>query len=596
MGGTQPLARHIFSRLAQLRCRSVHGVPGDFFLRALDHIEPCGLKWIGNANELCAGYAADGYARAASQVPLRDGGRGYQPSMGAFMTTYGVGELSAINALAGSFAEQQSVVQIVGAPSRQALQRQDHRRLVHHSIPGKPMSIYSDLVLSFVCDRALLQAAEDGEHAVEMIDRALISAVKHSKPVYVSLPSDMVELPVPVTGDDLSQAVEISDASQDHKQAVTAIVDIIQTSDRPLIIADGLTYPFGQSEGLNALVKLTNIPAMSFTSGKGIINESLPSWDPALPNTTDYSRSTDLVLIFGQILSDTNTARWSAVPDSACWIDFALHRVSIHTKQPDGTYKTVDYEVSGTMVLESLVSGIKGDNVLLQKVQQPQVSDKSGDRIQRTTPGEAGSIKQDDLWPIFSNYLQSNDTLLLANGTPLIGGRALHLPDNCAIIASPIWNAIGSMLPAAQGVAAAKRDHNLPGRTILFEGDGSFQVTCQAISDIIRYELDVTVFIINNAGYTYERWLNGMEASYNDVPAWRYVEAASFFGADVNDPRYPIYAKKVETWGQFIEMLHDEKACDGKGLKIIDVVMDPQDVPSAAIPGLKRSSEALRST
>ena len=33
------------------------------------------------------------------------------------MTTFGVGELSAINAIAGSFAEYVPVVHIVGAPS-----------------------------------------------------------------------------------------------------------------------------------------------------------------------------------------------------------------------------------------------------------------------------------------------------------------------------------------------------------------------------------------------------------------------------------------------------------------------------------------------
>jgi alpha-keto-acid decarboxylase len=56
----------------------------------------------GRANELNAGYAADGYARM----------RG----IGALCTTFGVGELSAINAVAGSFAEHVPVVHVVGSP------------------------------------------------------------------------------------------------------------------------------------------------------------------------------------------------------------------------------------------------------------------------------------------------------------------------------------------------------------------------------------------------------------------------------------------------------------------------------------------------
>ena len=115
-----PLAEHLFARLRQLNCRSVHGVPGDFFLRALDHLEPAGVRWIGNANELCAGYAADGYARAGWCHTRLAGGEGSTPPrVGALLTTYGVGELSAINAVAGSWAENVPLVHIVGTPSRQ---------------------------------------------------------------------------------------------------------------------------------------------------------------------------------------------------------------------------------------------------------------------------------------------------------------------------------------------------------------------------------------------------------------------------------------------------------------------------------------------
>jgi pyruvate decarboxylase len=57
------LAEYLFRRLYQVGVRSVHGVPGDYNIESLDYIEPAGLTWVGNANELNAGYAADGYAR-----------------------------------------------------------------------------------------------------------------------------------------------------------------------------------------------------------------------------------------------------------------------------------------------------------------------------------------------------------------------------------------------------------------------------------------------------------------------------------------------------------------------------------------------------
>lgn len=53
----------------------------DYNLELLDYVEPSGLHWTGSCNELNGGYAADGYARIKG--------------VGALITTFGVGELSA---------------------------------------------------------------------------------------------------------------------------------------------------------------------------------------------------------------------------------------------------------------------------------------------------------------------------------------------------------------------------------------------------------------------------------------------------------------------------------------------------------------------
>ena len=59
------------------------------------------MEWIGNTNELNASYAADGYAR--------------MKGISAMVTTFGVGELSAVNGIAGAFAERVPVIQITGS-------------------------------------------------------------------------------------------------------------------------------------------------------------------------------------------------------------------------------------------------------------------------------------------------------------------------------------------------------------------------------------------------------------------------------------------------------------------------------------------------
>jgi pyruvate decarboxylase len=80
------LPRHVTDALV----KHIFGVPGDFNLGFLDCVEDHPkIEWAGNCNELNASYAADGYAR------VKDG------SPGVVLTTFGVGELSCVNGIAG---------------------------------------------------------------------------------------------------------------------------------------------------------------------------------------------------------------------------------------------------------------------------------------------------------------------------------------------------------------------------------------------------------------------------------------------------------------------------------------------------------------
>lgn len=49
------VAEYLFARLKQVGVESVHGLPGDYNLVALDYLPNAGLKWVGSVNELNAG-------------------------------------------------------------------------------------------------------------------------------------------------------------------------------------------------------------------------------------------------------------------------------------------------------------------------------------------------------------------------------------------------------------------------------------------------------------------------------------------------------------------------------------------------------------
>ena len=140
---TYNVGNYLLDRLAELGVNHLFGVPGDFNLQFLDDVlaHP-DISWVGNANELNAGYAADGYARI----------RG----VGALLTTYGVGELSAINATAGSYAENVPVIHIVGAPS---LAAQNAHLRMHHTLGDGDFQHFVRMAAEVSAATAVLQPA-----------------------------------------------------------------------------------------------------------------------------------------------------------------------------------------------------------------------------------------------------------------------------------------------------------------------------------------------------------------------------------------------------------------------------------------------------
>jgi pyruvate decarboxylase len=175
------VAGYLFTRLHQLGVGAVHGVPSDYTIRALDQVAPAGLKWIGNCNELGPGYAADGYARAKG--------------ISTVFTTYGVGELSASNAVAGSYAGYTPAgytpaVHIVGTPARK---HQNPRAIVYHSLDNGRMRVFADMARHITAGQVNLI---DAESAPDLVDGVLQECVMQSRPVYVEFPSDIVDAQV----------------------------------------------------------------------------------------------------------------------------------------------------------------------------------------------------------------------------------------------------------------------------------------------------------------------------------------------------------------------------------------------------------------
>src|SRR5260370_27201078 len=129
-------------------------------------------------------------------------------------------------------------------------------------------------------------------------------------------------------------------------------------------------------------------------------------------------------------------------------------------------------------------------------------------------------LTQADFWGALQNFVRPAGVIIAEDGTSSSGGTRLVLPAECTFITQALWGSIGYTLGALLGTlkAAPERRH------ILLIGDGSFQLTGQELSTILRHDLKPLIFLINNGGFTIERTLRGLHAKYNDVPNWHYAD------------------------------------------------------------------------
>src|SRR5258707_11247096 len=201
---------HVLGRLKDIGIDDIYGVAGDFAFPIQDAIvQDPGLKWIGCCNELNAAYAADGYARV----------RGF----GALSTTYGVGELSAISGVAGSYAENVPVFHLTGMPATKA---QHKRELVHHTLGNGEFDFFAKMAGPVVCAKAIITP----QNAVYETERLIAEAFYHRRPAYMAIPSDVADQEVLGSAQPLDLPRSNPDNVKDTTKAILSALDSADTA------------------------------------------------------------------------------------------------------------------------------------------------------------------------------------------------------------------------------------------------------------------------------------------------------------------------------------------------------------------------------
>ena len=252
--------------------------------------------------------------------------------------------------------------------------------------------------------------------------------------------------------------------------------------------------------------------------------------------------------------------------------------------------RTIDFHSTHTRVRYSEYPGVGMKGVLRKLINKlPKLNVVDGPVVSQNVipdeekPTDDTKITHKWFWPRMGQWLQEYDIVLTETGTSNYGIFETHFPKGVLGISQILWGSIGYATGSCQGAALAAKETGKR-RTILFTGDGSFQLTAQEVSTMIRHKLNPIIFVICNDGYTIERYIHGMEASYNDVQNWNYADLVPAFGA--KEGEYKTY--QVRTKKEVDALFLDKDFCTAPRLRFVELYIAKKDAPTA----LKLTAEA----
>ena len=545
------VAEYVVARIAALGIDKVFGVPGDYAFPWNDAIEASeNVEWVGAANELNAAYAADGYARARGAAML--------------CTTFGPGELSAINGVMGALAESVPIFWLVGLPSSQ-LRREGG--ILHHRLRDGDYRLNSE-----ICRRATIASTElTPENAIAETERMIHECLTHRKPVYINVPQDFAEMPVvgqPIVGRPIADFVAPASNPDQLRVAAEKIREVVSAANSAVALPSYLVDRHGLAAQLTEFVQASGIAYATGPMDKAVVSEASDQFLGMYvgiisgPGVKQAVETADLVIDFDVCFSDENTGAWTESVDPAK-----------HLVIGENFVKIGDFHATPVSMADSLAALIELAPTFAAPrlpAPEPEVVPGAGDE----------RVSSAAFYPRLSEFLKPNDIVVSETGLSNLKLAEIRMPEGVTFMNQPLWGSIGWATPCAFGAALADPSR----RVVLVTGDGSHQLTANELGVMGRYGVKPIIFLLNNETFGVEELVSNTDIyghDYNKLAPWNYHEVPAAMGcADW-------YSTKVRTVAELdAAMAH---AATSKSACFIELDLGVEDLPpSLPVPFLNR--------
>jgi acetolactate synthase I/II/III large subunit len=479
------LSDYVLERLASAGARHVFFVPGGAAMHLNDSLgQVRGLRYTSNLHEQASAVAAEAWTKVTNEL-------------GVCMTTVGPGATNAVTGVAAAWLDSSPVVFVSGQVKRADLKADSGLRM----LGVQELDIVS--IVQSITKYAV--TVTDPSTVRFHLEKAIHLALAPRRgPVWIDIPLDVQA--ADITPDDIPGFLASDAATSPRLQPlVSQVVALMRSAERPALLAGNGIRLAGALTEFDELLNRLHIPVLTTWQALDVIPHDHPLFagrpGSVAPRGANFTlQNCDLLLSIGSRLDMALTAyahdRFAR----------GAKKILVDVDQPeiDKMRMRVDIKIvsDAKAFLEELLVQLNGTHVpaatsWLARVRQwkseyPVVLPEHLDRTDYVSTYAFSKI--------LSEELAEGDIVCSASS-----GAAIEIFLLCyeakahqRVFHNRGTGAMGFALPAAVGASVAGRNR----RTICVDGDGGFQFNIQELETIRRSNLAVTIFVLNNQGYS----------------------------------------------------------------------------------------------
>jgi acetolactate synthase-1/2/3 large subunit len=357
----------------------------------------------------------------------------------------------------------------------------------------------------------------------------------------------------------------------------------LQASRMPMIVAGGGALYADAGASILQLAELLQAPVATTVSGKGIIPEAHPlavsvAGRFGVPMANACLEQADCVLFIGCKTGQTTTNSWTLPELDMQVIHIDVDAAEIGRNYPDTVGLLADAELGTAALVRALRTAQINTEWDHAQVAELRTSWWEGPITYKEAPRD-GVLKPQELVRRMRAMMAGSDALVsdasLSSGwgagrwQARAGGRSWFAPRGLA--------GLGWGLPAAIGVAMARRDRGTPGRVVCLAGDGGWAYSMAEVETATRLHLPIVAVLLNNSVLAWIK--HSAQGRYpgemvsEDFLDVNYADAARGMGAEV---------ARVDTLDAFDEAFHSALADSANRPWVIETRSDQIETPVLA--------------